>query len=106
MHTNRKEMRNYSIDILGILEERWNQSEKITLSTGEEVLHLGNENEKDYHTKGVAIMLSKKAKSSLMEWEPVNERTMWVRLIAKCQNFTIIQCYAFTNEEEEDIEKF
>lgn len=77
-----KEMRNYSIDILGIIEARWNQSGKITLSTGEEVLHLGNENEKDHHTKGGAIMLSKKAKSSLMEWEPVKERTMWVRLIA------------------------
>lgn len=78
MHTNRKEMRNYSIDILGILEERWNQSGKITLSTGEEVLHSGNKNVKDHHTKGVAIMLSKKAKSSLMEWKPVNERTMLV----------------------------
>lgn len=93
-----KEMSNYSIDILSISEARWNQSGKITLSTGEEVLHSCNENEKDHHTKGVAIMLSKKAKSSLMEWEPVNERTMWVRLIAKCQNFTIIQCYAPTNE--------
>lgn len=94
-----KEMRNYSIDILGISEAKWNQSGKITLSTGEEVLHLGNENEKDHHTKGVAIMLSKKAKSSLMEREPVNERTMWVRLIAKCQNFTIIQCYAPINKK-------
>lgn len=82
-------MRNYSIDILGISEARWNQSGKITLNTGEEVLHLGNENEKDHHTKGVAI--TKKSKSSLMEWELVNERTMRVRPMAKCQNFTIIQ---------------
>lgn len=102
-----KETRNYNIDVLGIGEARWNQSGQITLSTGEEVLYSGNENENDYHTKGVAIMLSKKAKNSLMEWEPVNERLMWVRLQAKCQNFTIIQCYAPTNDaDEEDIENF
>lgn len=47
-----KEMSNYSIDILGIIEARWNQSGKITLSTGEEILHSCNENEKDHHTKG------------------------------------------------------
>ncbi len=47
-------------------------------------------------------MLSKKAKSSLMEWEPTSERIMWVRLKAKCQNFTIIQCYAPTNDTEEE----
>ena len=51
-------------------------------------------------------MLSKKAKGSLMEQEPTNKRKMWVRLKAKCQNFTIIQRYASNNEadkEEDDI---
>lgn len=48
-------------------------SGKITLSTGE-VLYSGNENEKDHHTKRVTIMLSKKAKSSLVEWESANEK--------------------------------
>ena len=64
---------NHSIDVLGISEARWNESGGITLSTGEEVLYSGNENENDHHTKGVAIMLSKKAKRSLMEWEPTSE---------------------------------
>lgn len=42
-------------------------SGKITLSTGEEVLYSGNENEKGHHTKRVTLMLSTKAKSSLVE---------------------------------------
>lgn len=49
-------------------------SGKLTLSTGEEVLYSGNENEKGHHTKRVTIMLSKKAKSSLVEWESANEK--------------------------------
>lgn len=55
-------------------------SEKITLSTGEEVLYSGNENKKDNHTKRVAIMLSKKAKSSLLEWESYNAMHQATRL--------------------------
>lgn len=49
-------------------------SGKITLSTGEEVLYSGNENEKGHHTKRVTLMLSTKAKSSLVEWESANEK--------------------------------
>ncbi|XP_052080696.1 craniofacial development protein 2-like [Mytilus californianus] len=100
-----KEMRNYDINILGISEARWNQSGVLTLETGEEILYSGNPNENDYHSKGVAVMLSNTSKKSLMEWEPVSERMMWVRLKAKCQNITIIQCYAPTNDAEEDVKE-
>ena len=51
-------------------------------------------------------MLSKEAKSSLMEWEPTSERIMWVRLKAKCQNFTIMKCYAPTDADEEEKDNF
>lgn len=40
-----------------------------------------------------------------MEWEPVSERLRWVRLTVKCQNITIIQCYASTNDTGEDVKK-
>ena len=60
-------MRNYSIGVTGISKARWNQGGTVTLITGEEVLYSGNENENDHHTKRVAIMLSQKAKDSLME---------------------------------------
>ena len=34
-----KELRNHSIDVLGISEASWNESGGITLSTGEEILY-------------------------------------------------------------------
>ena len=44
-------MRNYSIGVPGISKAIWNQGGTLTLSTGEEVLYSGNENENDHHTK-------------------------------------------------------
>lgn len=41
---------------------------------GEDVLYSGNENNKDHHTKRVAIKLSKKANSVLVEWKSVNKK--------------------------------
>lgn len=41
---------------------------------GEDVLYSGNENNKDHHTKRVAIKLSKKANSGLVEWKSVNKK--------------------------------
>lgn len=41
---------------------------------GEDVLYSGNENNEDHHTKRVAIKLSKKANSGLVEWKSVNKK--------------------------------
>lgn len=51
---------------------------------GEDVLYSGNENNKDHHTKRVAIKLSKKANSGLVEWKSVNKKKTFVRIKAKC----------------------
>lgn len=53
--------------------------------------------------EGVAIILKKGIEKCLMEWKPVNSRLMKVRLRGKHINTTIIQCYAPTNDSDENI---
>ena len=38
----------------------------------------------------------------LMEWKPINSRLMKIRMKGKHINITIIQCYAPTNNSEEE----
>ena len=63
-------MERYKLDILGISECRWTGSGKMT-SQGHTVLYSG----RNEHTAGVAIIISKKNKKSLLEWNPIDDRT-------------------------------
>ena len=94
-----KEMKRYSIGILGISEMRWTESGIMTINSGETVCYSG------LHQEGVGIM-DKKSRRSLMGWEPVNERIIRARFYSKFAKTTVIQCYAPTElatEEEKDI---
>ena len=62
------------------------------------LLYSGKENKEDPHEAGVGIMLSKKARKSLIEWEPISDRI----IKARNQKTTIIQCYSPTNDATED----
>ena len=42
----------------------------------------------------VGMILGRKAKDSLLDWEPVSDRILRVRLATKHLKMTIIQCYA------------
>ena len=92
-----KEMRRYNIQLLGICESRWNGSGEPTLSTGEKVLFSGHEEEDHEHTLGVALMISPKMISALIEWEPISPRILTARFNSKGRKVTIVQCYAPTN---------
>ena len=67
-----EEMRNYSLEILGLSEVRWIQSGKCKLSSGETVPYSGHEDPSAPHTEGVALMISKHATRMLISWEPMN----------------------------------
>ena len=99
------EMRRYRVSILGLCETRWLQSGEVKLVSGESILYSGHADEKAPHTEGVAFMLSKEAQRALISWEPINSRIITARFQTthKRINLQIIQCYAPTNNTDEEL---
>ncbi|KAK3783096.1 hypothetical protein RRG08_059971 [Elysia crispata] len=94
------EMNRYNLHILGVSESRWTGTGRLRTNTGETVLHSGRDD--NIHTEGVAIVLKKGLEKSLMEWKPVNSRLIRIRLRGRHNNSSILQCYAPTNDHEEE----
>ena len=95
-----REMSRLKLDVLGIAECRWNGAGEVKMGTGELVLYSGMQEEDAIHEKGVAIILSSRVKDCLIEWEPVSERILVIRLKSRFQNVSIIQTYAPTDPTE------
>ena len=93
-------MKRYNISILGISEMRWTDSGIMTLNTGETVCYSGRKD--GLHQEGVGILMDRKAKASLIGWEPVNERIIRARFFSKYAKTTVIQCYAPTEQATEE----
>ncbi|CAH8489250.1 unnamed protein product [Heterobilharzia americana] len=102
-----KEMRRYHIEVLGICESRWNGSGLSKLSTGESITYSDIVNQTTTTgilSYGVAIMMSPRASKDLMQWEPISSciRIMTARFNSKGRKVTITQCYAPTNNAEQE----
>ncbi|XP_071177545.1 craniofacial development protein 2-like [Mytilus edulis] len=96
------EMNNYGIDVLGISECRWTGTGKINLRGGETMLYSG---QTERHEYGVALIISKANKKTLMEWQPINERIITARFFSRHIKLTIIQCYAPTNDASDEVKE-
>ena len=93
------EMRRYRLDILGISECRWTGSGRRVNSDGSVTLHSGHDSQ---HIRGVALIVSKEKVNTLQEWEPLSDRLIRARFNSKHCKLTILQCYAPTNEADEE----
>ena len=49
--------------------------------------------------------MNRESANTLMEWEPINERLIKTRFNSKYCKLTIIQCYAPTNDSEDDMKE-
>uniref|UniRef100_A0A0L8GCS1 Endonuclease/exonuclease/phosphatase domain-containing protein n=1 Tax=Octopus bimaculoides TaxID=37653 RepID=A0A0L8GCS1_OCTBM len=98
-----KEMDNYKFGILGLCETRWIDNGQTKLVSGKTIIYSGHKDDKARHTRGVALMLTKKAVKALIEWQPINERLILAksRTSHKWIFLTIVMCYAPTNDVEE-----
>ena len=96
------------LSILGLSETRWLGAGEMKLDDGETIVYSGLPDEDGVpHERGVAVIMSKEASRSLIEWKPVSERIIVARFHSGVQNTTIIQVYAPTNNAEiEEKEEF
>ena len=97
-------MKRYKIGVLGLSETRWLQSRQLRLSSGEQLLYSGHIEEGAPHTEGVALVLAPEAHAALIGWEPVNSRIITAKFTTKKKDIRLntIQCYAPTNDAEEE----
>ncbi|XP_055891507.1 craniofacial development protein 2-like isoform X2 [Biomphalaria glabrata] len=93
-------MRKNNWDILAISETRWPGSGLIKLDLGELVLYSGHE-DKFTHSQGVALMLSKQAQRSIIEWKLHGSRIILASFRTVKKNLYFVQCYAPTNKNKE-----
>ena len=98
-----REMKNYKIGVLGLRETRWLQSGQLRLSSEEQLL-WGHIEDGALHAEGVALMLAPEALGALISWEPVNSRIITAKFTTKKKDIrlNITQCYAPTNDAEEE----
>ena len=97
-------MKNYKIGVLGLSETRWLQTGQLRLSSGEQLLYSGHTEVGAPHTEGVSRMLAPEAQRALVGWEPVSSRIITAKFATKKKDIrlNIIQCYAPTNDAEEE----
>ena len=97
-------MKNYKIGVLGLGETRWLQSGQLRLSSREQLLYSWHIEDGAPHSEGVALMLAPEAHAALIGWEPVSSLIISAKFTTKKKDIrlNIIQCYAPTNDAEEE----
>ncbi|VDP28763.1 unnamed protein product [Schistosoma margrebowiei] len=99
------DMRRYNLAVLKISETHWTQAGQKRLATGEMLLYSGHVKENAPHTQGVALMLSKEARNALVGRESHGSTIIKASFKTKKEGIlmNIIQCYAPTNDSNDDI---
>ena len=92
-------MQQNKFDILGVSECPWTRSGRSKLQSGHTIIYSGHNTN---HVSGVAIIMSKNAVKTLLEWEAISDRLIRARFNSQYCKITIIQCYAPRNDDEED----
>uniref|UniRef100_A0A8C4XXD4 Endonuclease/exonuclease/phosphatase domain-containing protein n=1 Tax=Gopherus evgoodei TaxID=1825980 RepID=A0A8C4XXD4_9SAUR len=98
------EMRSNNLTLLAISEIRWTQAGQRRLLTGELLLYSGHEESDAPHTQGVGFRLSKQAQRALIGWEAHGSRIITASFRTKMKRIkmNVVQCYAPTNDSEEE----
>ena len=68
------EIRRYNLEVLGLCEVWWMQTGKFKVATVETLLYSGHVEHNAAFTEVVALMISKQAQTSLLNWKPISSR--------------------------------
>lgn len=90
------EMERLDLDFLGLSECRWKGSGKEVTAAGHLFIYSGVPKESTKKEFGVGIILNKRIKCSLLDYTPISERVIIVRLntVSNESKISIVQCYA------------
>jgi len=99
------EMDRIKVQLLGLSEVRWLGSGEKILKDGKKIIYSGHEDQNARHTQGVALMLSKGIKSSLVSWKPHGSRFIeaFFKTSDKNIKLRVVMCYAPTNDADVEI---
>ena len=99
----KQEMARVIIDILGISKLKWTGMGEFN-SDDHDIYYCGQES---VRRNGVAIMVNKRLRNSLLRYSLKNDRMIYVHFQGKPFSVTVIQVYAPTNNAEEaKVEQF
>jgi hypothetical protein len=94
----------YHIDLSGLSETRWSEFGEIKTKVGSTLIYCGKQqNEGNQHENEVGILMSRRWKNNLLNWDSVSDRIIVDRFECKIRNITVVRCYAPTevaNKEE------
>lgn len=91
-----REMLRYKIEVLGLSEVRWRGCGEMTTANGGTFIYSGLNNNSG--TSGVGFLMSKEVKRSLLDWCPISDRIITMRVRTKARNLNFVQCYAPTEQ--------
>ena len=97
-----KEFKRYSIDILGVSETRWTDTNRED-TDGITIIHSGRKD--GIHMQGVALLMTKEVANTMVQWNPINERIITARLITQHAKVTVIQCYGPTENSSDEVKE-
>ena len=95
-----REHEKYRWHVIGLTEVRWK-------GTGEQIIDNSNviwySGRKDKHQQGVAFIVKKEIVKSVINFEHISSRIIYIRIAETPINLSIIHVYAPTAEYEDDI---
>ena len=103
-----QERKMYGLQVLGLSETRWLGMGQMKLATGEQLIYSGHTEDGVPHTECVAFMLLSLFQQALVGWELVSPRIVCAQFLMRKKGIklNVIQCYAPTNDADEDKKVF